>query len=252
MSVAFLKTAAIAAFATSTLVATSAHAQSRYGGAETQTYEDAGAYAAQDCLPVDCVVPGVAPAATTVGEASRYGSTQPVAPAPGAAPVMVDCGVMGNPACAPTVIAQPTTVYTQPQPVYTDSYSTQNYSAQMIDCPAGTVEQADGSCMQSSMAQPTTSYGSSYSSSSNVRMADCPAGTTKQPDGTCMQGSSYSSMSMADSSSMTMLECPTGTVKQADGTCAQSATVYAGDASPSYGYGADGSFGAETYRPIRK
>ena len=48
-----------------------------------------------------------------------------------------------------------------------------------------------------------------------------------------------------------MADCPAGTTKQADGTCAQTSTTYS-DASPSYGYGSDGSYGVEMYRPIRK
>ena len=64
---------------------------------------------------------------------------------------------------------------------------------------------------------------------------------------------SYSSPSYGTStmSASSMADCPAGTTKQADGSCAQTSTTYT-DASPSYGYSNDGSYGAEVYRPIRK
>ena len=263
MSTTLLKTAAVAAitFAGLATSAQSAEAQSRYG--DIAAYEGV----ATNCAPVDCA----APVAST-----RYGSApvvqQPVAPM--GAPVMVDCSVFGTPGCGQPVIAQPTTVYTQPATTYAQSsYSqSQTYSqpsVQLYDtpqtttapanCPAGTTAQPDGTCLQGSSmsmgSSSTYSSASTYSSPAPVASmpANCPAGTTAQPDGTCMQGSSMSmgTTTMSTGSAMAMVDCPVGTTKQMDGTCAQTATVY-GDASPSYGYGADGSYGAESYRPIRK
>ena len=215
-------------------VATSAQAQSRYG--DIMAYEGG----ATNCAPSACAT------GTTV-EASRYGSVETVQPAYNAAPVMVDCSVMGA-ACGPQVVAQPTTVYTQPvQQSYTQSYA-QTYTASPVDCPAGTTMQPDGTCMQSGSSYSTTTTTQTYTPSAPVMTANCPAGTTMQPDGTCLQGSGGMSITTTQTytppSTTMMVDCPAGTTKQADGTCAQTSTTYGYDASPVYG--------ADVYRPIRK
>jgi len=254
MSTTLLKIAAVSAVSFAAM-ATSAQAQSRYG--DINAYEGSG-----DCMPSAC-----APAATA--QSSRYGSTTTVAPAYNTAPVYVDCTVTGT--CGPAVVAQPTTVYTQPygQQSYTQAAPTiQMYEqpAMAVNCPPGTTAQPDGTCMQTgASAGPIASYSSgSWSSTTTTSMpADCPAGTTAQSDGTCMQtGSSYgstsysSSTTYADTAPVMSANCPAGTTAQADGTCAQgssySTTSYVGDATPSYGYSTDGSYGADTYLPIRK
>ena len=240
MSTALLKTAAIAAIGVVGLATTANAQSSRYGGHAGSvnghtiaSYEGVGT----DCAPSACAAPVAA---------SRYGSVQTVAPAYNPAPVIVDCSVFGNPGCAPqhvqSVVSQPTTVYTQPvqQPVqhvqsaprveiYEDSFS----SAPPANCPSGTTAQADGTCLQGSTFSSSTSYssGTTYSAPVTSAPANCPSGTVAQSDGTCMQSST-----------------PTYTAP---------ATTYTApapmvDATPSYGYGTDGSFGAEAYRPIRK
>ena len=212
----------LAAAASLAAFATTADAQSRYGA--IADYEGVG-----DCGAA-CAVAPVA--------ADRYGTVAaPVVAAPIAAPpVIVDCSQFGAVNCAPTyshsVVAQPTTVYTQP----------------VAQAPAPRVEIFE---------QPTF----------RGETAPCPSGTTAQPDGTCLQGSSFGSSTTYSSSTTfsapatQMADCPAGTVKQPDGTCAQTATTYSEpvytpppvtDAQPSYGYTPNGSFGADTYRPIRK
>lgn len=187
----------------------------------------------------------------------------------------------------PTTYTAPVQSY-QTQSYQTQSYQ----AGPPANCPAGTTAQSDGTCMETSYSAPSTSYSSSsYSSSSygTTAPANCPAGTTAQSDGTCMEssgssyssydsGSSYGSGSSYSSSSSsygsgtsysggTPTNCPAGTTAQSDGTCMEggsssysnaytgsSVELYTGDATatPSYGYGADGSFGATDYLPIRK
>lgn len=214
MSTALLKTAAIAAISIAGLAVTANAQSSRYGGHTIASYEGV----AQDCAPSNCVAP--APLA-----ASRYGSVQTVAPTYNQAPVMVDCSLFAQPACGPQMIIQPQTVYTQPTyaqaapqvEIYEDSYS-----APPANCPAGTTPHSDGTCHQNSA--PTYIPAPTYSAPAPVMSApvNCPAGTMAQSDGTCMQTG--------------MTTTPT----------------YTGDATPSYGYGTDGSYGTDAYRPIRK
>jgi len=248
MSTALLKTAAIAAISVAGLAVTANAQSARYGGHSIASYEGVG----NNCAPAACEAP--------IAPASRYGSTQTVAPVYNQAPIMVDCSVFGNPACGPQVINQPQTVYTQPTyvqaapqvEIYNDGYSAPTTMSAPVNCPAGTTAQSDGTCMQGS----SYSMGSTYTAPATTMSApaNCPAGTTAQSDGTCMQtGSSYSGTSYSSGSgSMSMGTCPSGTSMQADGTCAQTQTTYTGDASPSYGYTTDGSYGTDAYRPIRK
>ena len=255
MSTTLFKIAAVTAVSFAAM-ATSAQAQSRYG--DINAYEGAA-----DCLPTACEPVVNAPS-------SRYGSTTTVAPAYNQAPVYVDCSVTGT--CAPAVMAQPTTVYTQPyaqQAAPTIQMYEQPAVSMSVNCPAGTTAQNDGTCMQtgSSMSMGSSYSRDSWSSASTTVAADCPMGTSPQPDGTCMQtgasigaSTSYSMGSTYTPSTTTMMpaNCPAGTTAQADGTCAQgssysTATVYEGDATPSYGYANDGSYGTQTtYLPIRK
>ena len=226
-----IKTTAIAAI-TFAALATTAQAQSRYG--DITAYEGSG-----QCAPGACATATT----TTTVQSSRYGSVETVAPTYNSAPVVVDCLQFAQPGCAP-VMTQPTTVYTQPY-AQAQVQTYQEPSVQMyeqaapVNCPAGTTAQPDGTCLQGSSYSTTTS---TYSAP--VQMAEpvnCPAGTTAQPDGTCMQTSTYSQPTMTD--------CPSGMTRQADGSCA---SIYMGDATPSYGYDSDGSYGRDTYLPIRK
>lgn len=70
-------------------------------------------------------------------------------------------------------------------------------STRQVDCPVGTVRQADGSCLQS--ARTFSTCGSATSRCGNVgvtrhtittQQAGCPAGTVKQANGSCLQPSS--------------------------------------------------------------
>lgn len=188
---------------------------------------------------------------------SRYGDSGYVAPAPVAtypAPVpaqenviYADCSVVSGMSC-PT--------QTQSYPVYTQQ--TTSVTSAPAQCPAGTIAQGDGTCMQTSTTgySSTTTTSTSYSGSS---MADCPAGTTMQADGTCMQSSSSWSSSSSSSTSYsgssygtTTTSCPSGTTLQADGTCSMnegySVEIYD---SGSTGYQTEG-YTPRDYRPVRK
>ncbi len=104
--------------------------------------------------------------------------------------------------------------------------STSSYSGEAVACPAGTTQQSDGTCMQTS-----SSYGgtSTYSSGSTSSYGS---------------GSSYS----GGSSTGEAVLCPAGTVMQSDGTCMES-----GSSSTSYGgYTSSGGYTASDYLPIRK
>lgn len=113
----------------------------------------------------------------------------------------------------------------------------------IADCPAGTTQQSDGTCLERSYTPaPTFTPAPSYSPPvisqpyNPPQMADCPSGTTKQADGTCLERSYSSSSSYSSSWSYSapapqMAACPAGTSKQSDGTCLSSAvTSY----TPSY------------------
>ena len=77
----------------------------------------------------------------------------------------------------------------------------------MADCPAGTTQQSDGTCLERTYtAAPTYTPAPAYTPAPRYtppvisqpynppQMANCPAGTTKQSDGTCLERS-YSSSS---------------------------------------------------------
>ena len=123
------------------------------------------------------------------------------------------------PAPAPTYTA-PAPTYTAPAPVISQPY----VAPQMADCPAGTTQQSDGTCMENSYSSP--SYGSSSSYSA-------PSSRVTLPDTMVYGRSSYTAPSAAVSysSSAEMASCPSGTTKQSDGTClSTSVTSY----TPSY------------------
>ena len=245
-----------------TLAATANAQNSRYG--DIYQYES-GRNCGQACVPA---------------QQGRY--TAP-APAPLGAPVYVDCTQLGT--CAPaqptTVFSQPSyippaPVYTQPAPVYTQPAPT--FTQAPANCPAGTVAQADGTCMQTSSTfssgttYSTDSYSTGSTFSSGSTMMDCPAGTVAQADGTCMQSGSSSfatenfSSSYSTGSTMSMgssmADCPAGTVAQADGSCMQGGSsfttgtveLFLGDATttPDYSYPTTGTTYTSDYRPVRK
>ena len=243
--------------------ASSHGSNSRYGVSE---YESGGNCTTNPCGP-------------TVGAPvvdSRYGSvggqtvhTENV--------VYADCTQYGTPGCAPAVAPAP--VYTAPAQTY--SAPTQTYSAPVttqyagpINCPAGTKDAGDGTCMQTSSSStytgstysgstsyPSTSYSSTTSSSSyNAGPVSCPAGTKDAGDGTCMMssGSSLSSSGTISSSSSSYTgssaviydnssatqyaDCPAGSVRSTSGSCTVS-----GGYAPSTTYTPP-----TTYLPIRK
>lgn len=100
------------------------------------------------------------------------------------------------------------------------------------DCPAGTMLQSNGTCLQGGSAAYAGTYTMNTSSmglsSGTSTMASCPAGATLQTNGTCLQGSSSvytgtyttntSGTGMSSGTSM-MGSCPVGTVAQSNGTC---------------------------------
>jgi len=274
---AILRNSALAAtlIAGFTITAVANGNGSRYGN--VYDYESG-----HNCGSSACVAP--APVASRYG--GGYVTPAPVQSLPVSPGVVyVDCAAMGTCAPAPSYQA-PVQTYQAPVQTYqapVQSYS-QSYSAQAVDCPAGTSLQSDGTCLQSSHS-PSTAFSVTlpgthapsvaFSAPAAMESVACPAGTTSQADGTCMQssGSSYSSSSnyssgntYQSSSSMESVACPAGTSKQSDGTCMQgggtsyagsTATIYSGDAgstsSSSYGgYTSSGSYTANDYRPIRK
>lgn len=289
----FLRTSAIATAAIAGLTLTAcasngSQSDNRYANSygNAYGYETGGSA----CAPQNQCAP--------TGNA-RYGNAAPVyaAPAPVyAAPrtenvIYADCSVINGLNCGPTYQPAPTQVYTAPAATYAaPTYSAPTYSApatsygsETAPCPAGTVSNGDGTCMQSSSSYSSSSsytapsYSSattSYASSSyGGETAPCPAGTVSNGDGTCMQSSSsyttpsYSSATTYSSNSYSgeTAACPAGTTQAADGTCLQGGSygstsysnsnieIFNDATSSTYGgYSSSGGYSANDYLPVRK
>ncbi len=148
----------------------------RYGS--VYDYESSG-----QCLPS-----GNCQAAPVVAEpvydgASRYGGETV-----SSGVVYADCSQVGGMSCNPPVAPMPMPA-PAPAPVYSGVQTT--YSGP-VQCPSGTRDNGDGTCMMTSGSYgSTTTYEPTVVQSSG-QMADCPAGTTPNGDGTCMEHSSPS------------------------------------------------------------
>jgi hypothetical protein len=221
--------------------ATSQGSDSRYGG--VADYESGDDCTTSPCGPV---------------VDSRYGSTA------NEDVVYTDCGTVASVGCAPAPqpVYQAPPVYEAPPAPMPVAQPTVQYVAPPapmgpIDCPAGTTDSGNGTCMMSSSGTSysgTTSYssGTTYSSGATTsysgERADCLPGTTDAGDGTCMQGSGSSaytgsSATIYGSSTTTdYADCPAGSTRSASGTCAVSSGY---TPAPTY-------TPPQTYLPIRK
>ena len=153
-----------------------------------------------------------------------------------AAPTIRPTVVRRTYAAAPAPVARTirTVSVSAPAPAPIRTYSEPRYEAPTYaDCPAGTTQQSDGTCLERSVsyAAPAPIVSQPYIA---PQIADCPSGTTQQSDGTCLEAGSFSNSAFSTSStssysgssfssSSTVASCPTGTQKQSDGTCLSSA-----------------------------
>lgn len=87
------------------------------------------------------------------------------------------------------------------------------------DCPQGTYEQADGTCM----TPPRTVY----EPAPTVIPSHCPAGTTDQGDGTCLEPAKTV---LGQAPIVIKQHCPAGTSDLGDGTCLEPAKTVLGQA----------------------
>ena len=87
------------------------------------------------------------------------------------------------------------------------------------DCPQGTYEQSDGTCM----TPPRTVY----EPAPTVIPSHCPAGTTDQGNGTCLEPAKTI---LGQAPIVIEQYCPAGTTDQGDGTCLEPAKTVLGQA----------------------
>ena len=265
----FYKTASIAAITVAGMTLTacaSGQNGSRYGG-NVYDYESGGNCAPSPaCAPVGRVVAAPvilqqqpaqvvtqtyqAPAQTYQAPVQSYSAPVQSYSAPAQCPAGTTPSSDGTCLQSSSSYSSSTT-YSEPS--YTTSTPSTSYSSSTtysgpIECPAGTTDAGDGTCLQSSSStsyssgsttsyNSTTSYGSgsNYSSSSSYSggAVDCPAGTKDAGDGTCMQVSSSTSYGSGSTFS------------------GSDVTIYSGDATPS-GYTSTTTTTSDVYLPIRK
>lgn len=249
----FYKTASIAAMAVAGMTLTacaSGQNGSRYGG-NVYDYESGGNCGVSSaCAPAVIHQPAQVVTQTYTAPAPTYSVPAQTYSAP------VQCPTGTTPSNDGTCLQSSTsysTTYSQPSYNSTTTYSEPSYSsattyAGPIECPPGTTDAGDGTCLQSSA---TSHISSGATTSYNT--------TTSYGSGSSFESTPTTSYGSGSSYSGGAVDCPAGTIDAGDGTCLQSntsytgsdVTIFSGDATPS-GYTSTTTTHSDVYLPIRK